>query len=139
MLHIKRVKHSFITKGVIEGIVKAFEILGYRTYNLYVDLTNSEIYVSNRKNNRANFKLIGEVKVKQHTPIKEAVKNIYEVIKTYTTSGVLICKTTAVKSYGKQFVDKQNPYVTQTNPYYSCANEMLLFNKDVLEYLKMTA
>lgn len=45
-----------------------------------------------------------------------------------------MCKTKAIDISGKDYIATQNHYAETNNPYYKCASNRKLYNKDVLEY-----
>ena len=61
-------------------------------------------------------------------------KEIKQIIEKYTKNRTLMCKTNAIDIYGKDYIATQNHYAETNNPYYKCASNRKLYNKDVLEY-----
>lgn len=103
---------------------------------LYRDLNNGNVYVEEMRKLLENEILILYYEVPQRRTKKalnEFAKHIKSAYWNYRR-GHTICKTTAVKKYGKLFMETQEPYEYDTNPYYSCAVPMQFFDTEALEY-----
>ena len=133
-IKIVREENSFILVDDVKAVV---EKLVPHTYKLYVDLTDGEIYIYTRKTITPKLKFIGEIeirelKLKKHVNL--ITKEIKQIIEKYTKNRTLMCKTKAIDTYGKDYIATQNHYAETNNPYQKCASNMILYNKDVLEY-----
>lgn len=131
---IVREEYSFILVDDVKAVV---EKLVPHTYKLYVDLTDGEIYIYSRKTITPKLKCIGEIEIRELKLKKQVnliTKEIKQIIEKYTKNRTLMCKTKAIDIYGKDYIATQKHYAETNNPYYKCASNRKLYNKDVLEY-----
>ena len=103
---------------------------------LYRDLNNGNVYVEEMRKLLENEILISYYEVPQRRT-KKALNEFAKPIKSAYWNyrkGHTICKSTAIKRYGKKFMETQIPFATLPNPSYGKADDMQLFDTEALEY-----
>ena len=103
---------------------------------LFRDLMNGDVCLTETRELLENEILISYYEVPQRRT-KKALNEFAKPIKSAYWDyrrGHTICKTTAVKKYGKLFMETQEPYEYVDNPYYKCAEPMQFFDTEALEY-----
>lgn len=109
------------------------------TYSIYVNLRNGNVNIAKSSRPKKTEFVIGKVSLADDSKkkfIKEFYCKVRRIIRQYHSSGSLICKTTAIKEFGKEFVSKFDPVLVLRNPYYSRGNPMCLYDINVLRYNK---
>ncbi len=110
---------------------------GGHSYYIMVDKRNGDVVLMNSKSDAAFYTHIGKVKTSQ---VKNTKKNInalatqiHKAIAAYNKT-CYITYSRAVSEYGKKNVIDEAFVKTADNPYYKCAGQMRLYDKNIIQY-----
>ena len=136
---MKRINVYPLEGCTIYDISKGIRNLAKGTYSIYVDLNNGNVNIAKSSRPKKTECVIGRVSLVDDSKkkfFKELYRNVRRIIRDYHSSGSLVCKTTAIKQFGKEFVSNFEAVLVVDNPYYKCGNPMCLYDINVLKYNK---
>ena len=110
----------------------ADNIVANTYYYIAVDLTDGRIVFMTHKSKSDKYHFIGHIPKNNDTSMNTA-RVIKQAHKEYKMDAY-ICKTTAIKEYGRKNVTDK-AYITEVdNPYYKCSAPMVIYDRNVIEY-----
>lgn len=101
-------------------------------YKVVIDLKDDNIIITNERS-RKSWRKIAEINVKKDT--KKAREDAAREVRIAVEKLKKICKSTVVKTYGKDVAEKAPVWQYIDNPYYKCASPMQLYLEESLIYL----
>lgn len=136
---MKKLNNSPLQQDGLYDFPNGIRNLVKGTYSIYVDLNNGDVNIAKSSRPKKTERVIGRVSLVDDSKkkfFKEFYRNVSRIIRDYHSSGSLICKTTAIKQFGKEFVSKFEAVLVVFNPYYRCGHPMCLYDINVLKYNK---
>lgn len=132
MITIKRTSKIEEKREIIKNIISS----NPRNYKIMIDLRNGNVILTERTTAKYYIQ-IGKINFKSVdytvNHIKRLASDLNSQIQKYN-SEALICKSRVKSEYGKKGLLDIAFVKAVDNPYYKCAGDMLLFDRNVIEY-----
>lgn len=101
-------------------------------YKVVLDLKNDDVLVTNQRMKKG-WEILTNINVQ--TTTKKERETVGREIKHIVNDLEKVCKTTIVKTYGKDIADEAPVWRRVDNPYYKCSEPMCLYFVKSIEYL----
>lgn len=101
-------------------------------YKVVIDLKNDSVLVTNGRM-RGSWMKIADIEVIKDT--KKAREDAAREVRRAVDKLEKMCKSTVIKTYGKEIAEKAPVWQYVDNPYYKCSPQMQLYIKESMNYL----
>lgn len=105
-------------------------------YNVMIDMRNGRVALVGRTKSQYYIN-IGKLNLTSlectEKNIKRQASNLNDFIRSYNSQS-LMCKSRVKSEYGERGLLEVAYVKTVCNPHYKCASEMILYDKNIIEY-----
>lgn len=118
-------------KGTMDALYESEEYAPSMLLTVSKDLRTGAVYVTHNAREK-HYKVLAKFtiwEVIHKVGLKTFEKSVFAKIKS-----AHICKCTVLTEYGKRVAESVEPILYGPNPYYHCAGDMVIYDRDMVEY-----